>query len=141
MRLATPQFTPFTLCDDPTPRMAEDITCVVLTGICRMVAPNMTNAPVKSAATPLTGLYRSEEHTSELQSRGHLVCRLLLEKKTQNVGHHGGVARAHMQTVPGHQRTQQRSREQTVRQHEDEEKGDASYISAAETVRATDRPA
>src|SRR5690625_6794777 len=24
--------------------------------------------------------YRSEEHTSELQSRGHLVCRLLLEK-------------------------------------------------------------
>src|SRR5439155_12389785 len=27
---------------------------------------------------------RSEEHTSELQSRGHLVCRLLLEKKKQN---------------------------------------------------------
>src|SRR5690625_6157547 len=26
-------------------------------------------------------LPRSEEHTSELQSRGHLVCRLLLEKK------------------------------------------------------------
>src|SRR6266702_6590852 len=28
---------------------------------------------------------RSEEHTSELQSRGHLVCRLLLEKK-KNIG-------------------------------------------------------
>src|SRR5207253_9726567 len=27
------------------------------------------------------GRRRSEEHTSELQSRGHLVCRLLLEKK------------------------------------------------------------
>src|SRR5690625_6811500 len=27
---------------------------------------------------------RSEEHTSELQSRGHLVCRLLLEKKRDN---------------------------------------------------------
>src|SRR5690625_6329489 len=27
---------------------------------------------------------RSEEHTSELQSRGHLVCRLLLEKKKHN---------------------------------------------------------
>src|SRR5439155_21177738 len=27
---------------------------------------------------------RSEEHTSELQSRGHLVCRLLLEKKKNN---------------------------------------------------------
>src|SRR5690625_6650299 len=28
-----------------------------------------------------SGENRSEEHTSELQSRGHLVCRLLLEKK------------------------------------------------------------
>src|SRR5439155_9348264 len=32
--------------------------------------------PSAARATP-----RSEEHTSELQSRGHLVCRLLLEKK------------------------------------------------------------
>src|SRR6202045_3578710 len=30
---------------------------------------------------PLTVFIRSEEHTSELQSRPHLVCRLLLEKK------------------------------------------------------------
>src|SRR5690625_5329062 len=30
---------------------------------------------------------RSEEHTSELQSRGHLVCRLLLEKKKPNITH------------------------------------------------------
>src|SRR2546422_3244644 len=30
------------------------------------------------------GLRRSEEHTSELQSRLHLVCRLLLEKKKKN---------------------------------------------------------
>src|SRR5690625_6484993 len=29
---------------------------------------------------------RSEEHTSELQSRGHLVCRLLLEKKKKKEG-------------------------------------------------------
>src|SRR5207253_8014809 len=28
---------------------------------------------------------RSEEHTSELQSRGHLVCRLLLEKKKRSL--------------------------------------------------------
>src|SRR5690625_6219005 len=28
---------------------------------------------------------RSEEHTSELQSRGHLVCRLLLEKKKNDI--------------------------------------------------------
>src|SRR5690625_6475004 len=32
----------------------------------------------------LNFLFRSEEHTSELQSRGHLVCRLLLEKKKQS---------------------------------------------------------
>src|SRR5207253_4591395 len=30
---------------------------------------------------PSPRIARSEEHTSELQSRGHLVCRLLLEKK------------------------------------------------------------
>src|SRR2546422_1826661 len=30
-------------------------------------------------------LERSEEHTSELQSRLHLVCRLLLEKKKKNI--------------------------------------------------------
>src|SRR5207253_10418515 len=33
------------------------------------------------AAGPDACRERSEEHTSELQSRGHLVCRLLLEKK------------------------------------------------------------
>src|SRR5207253_9057908 len=31
--------------------------------------------------------FRSEEHTSELQSRGHLVCRLLLEKKNKVTEH------------------------------------------------------
>src|SRR5690625_5335510 len=36
--------------------------------------PSFTNLQAMSAM-------RSEEHTSELQSRGHLVCRLLLEKK------------------------------------------------------------
>src|SRR5437870_9212441 len=34
----------------------------------------------RKGRNPKTGS-RSEEHTSELQSRGHLVCRLLLEKK------------------------------------------------------------
>src|SRR5437870_11478392 len=36
-------------------------------------------APQRTATNP----GRSEEHTSELQSRGHLVCRLLLEKKKE----------------------------------------------------------
>src|SRR3712207_8848735 len=42
--------------------------------------------PVRSVSEPRKrrtrdGLLRSEEHTSELQSRQYLVCRLLLEKK------------------------------------------------------------
>src|SRR5690625_3119268 len=36
--------------------------------------------PIDDPADP-TRLDRSEEHTSELQSRGHIVCRLLLENK------------------------------------------------------------
>src|SRR5437870_11433985 len=36
---------------------------------------------VRRGYAGLLGEDRSEEHTSELQSRGHLVCRLLLEKK------------------------------------------------------------
>src|ERR1039458_10639373 len=36
------------------------------------------SSPLKTAST------RSEEHTSELQSLRHLVCRLLLEKKKKN---------------------------------------------------------
>src|SRR5205809_5903975 len=36
-----------------------------------------------AASTPAS--WRSEEHTSELQSRLHLVCRLLLEKKKKNI--------------------------------------------------------
>src|SRR6266702_1977360 len=38
-------------------------------------------------------LVRSEEHTSELQSRGHLVCRLLLEKKKLVHSHGKGMVR------------------------------------------------
>src|SRR5207253_10360118 len=34
---------------------------------------------------------RSEEHTSELQSRGHLVCRLLLEKKKKNAAQNSNL--------------------------------------------------
>src|SRR5690625_6542840 len=37
--------------------------------------------PLSQAARAHEEMERSEEHTSELQSRGHLVCRLLLEKK------------------------------------------------------------
>src|SRR5260364_448582 len=42
--------------------------------------------PAKMAA--LRDMNRSEEHTSELQSPDHLVCRLLLEKKKKNIKTH-----------------------------------------------------
>src|SRR5437868_12680345 len=38
----------------------------------------------RKRCAPARGLFRSEEHTSELQSRFDLVCRLLLEKKKPN---------------------------------------------------------
>src|SRR2546429_5849066 len=58
-------------------------------GRCRAAPPR---SPVIPAASPNTSRERwirewprSEEHTSELQSRLHLVCRLLLEKKKTKV--------------------------------------------------------
>src|SRR5215208_1637189 len=63
--------------------------------VCRVIART------RSAASPVTGVaagvagaarpertWRSEEQTSELQSRGHLVCRLLLEQKKKNRSSH-----------------------------------------------------
>src|SRR5687768_17926233 len=44
----------------------------------------MTANSVSPSVSPRTRRSRSEEHTSELQSRLHLVCRLLLEKKKNN---------------------------------------------------------
>src|SRR2546422_4280142 len=41
--------------------------------------------PPACAGRDSAGHARSEEHTSELQSRLHLVCRLLLEKKKANI--------------------------------------------------------
>src|SRR2546429_6348722 len=43
---------------------------------CRWATPGRRSSP---------STIRSEEHTSELQSRLHLVCRLLLEKKNQKI--------------------------------------------------------
>src|SRR3712207_8395848 len=54
----------------------------------RCACPRGTCSSAPSAASPLEYENdRSEEHTSELQSRQYLVCRLLLEKK-KNATHH-----------------------------------------------------
>src|SRR5436305_2168406 len=49
----------------------------------------------------LTGRTRSEEHTSELQSRPHLVCRLLLEKKKKKY-HTRTCIKNNRHTTPSH---------------------------------------
>src|SRR5438045_8157015 len=43
---------------------------------------------------------RSEEHTSELQSLRHLVCRLLLEKKKKNKKKHNTTSTKHKHASP-----------------------------------------
>src|ERR1035441_10957177 len=48
--------------------------------------PRIAIAAATPAACPRI-MYRSEEHTSELQSLRHLVCRLLLEKKKSSTQH------------------------------------------------------
>src|SRR5207253_6436970 len=60
--------------DDPPGRS------VLPTEPANKTSPTNTLRSWASNSTTWPGV-RSEEHTSELQSRGHLVCRLLLEKK------------------------------------------------------------
>src|SRR3989454_3729086 len=52
---------------------------------------------IGSSAAALTGLMRSEEHTSELQSPCNLVCRLLLEKKKIPASPHNLRSETHPQ--------------------------------------------
>src|SRR3712207_7036676 len=62
-------------------RTAWRTTCATSTPATRSAA----SRPTRSTAPTASGWpTRSEEHTSELQSRQYLVCRLLLEKKKKN---------------------------------------------------------
>src|SRR5439155_25552259 len=56
-----------------SPALPSRMACGALASLSRM------------RRSPCGPEFRSEEHTSELQSRGHLVCRLLLEKKKKSV--------------------------------------------------------
>src|SRR5439155_26793024 len=49
----------------------------------RRIVPERGEHRIQPPARREVDGVRSEEHTSELQSRGHLVCRLLLEKKNK----------------------------------------------------------
>src|SRR2546427_8607993 len=48
---------------------------------------------------PVELAFRSEEHTSELQSQSNLVCRLLLEKKKKSHNHRRATAHDHLVRV------------------------------------------
>src|SRR2546429_4939458 len=62
----------------PEARRLEGRDAPVLSNACRLAEAHAVDVSESQRR-------RSEEHTSELQSRLHLVCRLLLEKKKKNL--------------------------------------------------------
>src|SRR5437660_8585178 len=71
--------------------------------------PESTCSSRNPSRRPSARPRRSEEHTSELQSRGHLVCRLLLEKKKKKINER---RKRHKRT-----RTGRRTRHTALRRH------------------------
>src|SRR3712207_8486442 len=63
------------------PRL-KALTCFLMRDRCPHTMPKNADKEIR------TTRLRSEEHTSELQSRQYLVCRLLLEKKNSSCLHH-----------------------------------------------------
>src|SRR3712207_7925439 len=71
------------VCHGPPLVNANNKLCVFSSGIFPLPADEIFDLVVKIHSIP-----RSEEHTSELQSRQYLVCRLLLEKKKNTLLQH-----------------------------------------------------
>src|SRR5438876_12275926 len=67
-----PYTTLFRSCSSSSKQVSAGPTCLVCSS---------SRAPSGKDGNPCSACSRSEEHTSELQSPVHLVCRLLLEKK------------------------------------------------------------
>src|SRR5437870_11259704 len=88
----------------PPPRSTLFPYTTLFRSLCRWIQRLMILIWSTSAFPTILGGSRSEEHTSELQSRGHLVCRLLLEKKNRQPRH------------PQQARHQQRRRHQRERE-------------------------
>src|SRR3712207_8802411 len=75
------------------------VPCIVTSPLRKMISSSRYGAARRAVSTRPSACRqrspptppsrpRSEEHTSELQSRQYLVCRLLLEKKKKNVHQH-----------------------------------------------------
>src|SRR5690625_6169480 len=75
--------TSFTSCHKGTSHRPDDLRH----GIHRLLRLPQSHPVQVAVGDPAPHHVRSEEHTSELQSRGHLVCRLLLEKKKRTPQH------------------------------------------------------
>src|SRR5438445_10074897 len=84
---------------DALPILVESMYAFRANDVVGKIAPRplLLLHPANDTVTPteqsvdlfaLAGQPRSEEHTSELQSRQYLVCRLLLEKKKKNQHQH-----------------------------------------------------
>src|SRR5690606_41773238 len=67
---------------DLSPTTSSSSSCTPPTSWWATTSRSVARRPATSASSPNS--VRSEEHTSELQSRENLVCRLLLEKKKFN---------------------------------------------------------
>src|SRR3712207_7939858 len=78
MRRRPPRSTPF-----PYTTLFRSLAYAASTPL----APEPQTRPRTVKANDAQPPHRSEEHTSELQSRQYLVCRLLLEKKKTNITH------------------------------------------------------
>src|SRR5690625_6506368 len=68
----------------PPASVASLVILAIATGPPRLSLMEMSPENIFPIPFMIPKNVRSEEHTSELQSRGHLVCRLLLEKKNTN---------------------------------------------------------
>src|SRR5690554_7574497 len=67
-----------------SPLVPQSLRLQVPQSLSPLVPQSLSLEITQSRKIDLTTMTRSEEHTSELQSRPHLVCRLLLEKKKKN---------------------------------------------------------
>src|SRR5690625_5786942 len=70
------------------PQFWVGIMLVIIFSATLNVLPSSGFTTPLSLVMPAVALslpYRSEEHTSELQSRGHVVCRLMMDKTTEAI--------------------------------------------------------
>src|SRR5258707_3611046 len=77
-----------TMAEAPAARSSFAAVTVAATGSPKLSVAtfaDIVTAGVSGVDKPMMPTFRSEEHTSELQSRQYLVCRLLLEKKNKTL--------------------------------------------------------